>query len=86
MSERCEVTDLVVDQCGGPCHRPDLVDVGELPARVPGSTTIEARFPGRCGHCERPIRFGELISRADVDGVGLWCLHEHTRELGSVSS
>lgn len=66
MSEqRCDVTDLLVDQCACPEHRGGQEVTDQL-------TTVgqpfAAMYAGCCPACERPIQPGQLIARlADED-------------------
>lgn len=64
---RCDLTDLLTDQCACPQHR------GEpAPAQEPAETTgqpFPARFPGRCGTCDGQIHEGDQIARL-ADGSG----------------
>lgn len=65
VTERCEVTDLLVDQCACPQHRggtePTAVETVGQP--------FEASYKGWCPLCEKGIRVGDQIARlADGDG------------------
>ena len=63
MVERCELSDLPVDQCACRVHAPkpdplawrDYVVVVRFPAR----------FDSRCAGCEKPMAEGDLIARTD---------------------
>ncbi len=66
MTERCDTTDLLADQCGCPKHRGGTAVVDEV--KTVGQP-FEARFAGFCPACERPIHPGQEIARlADEDG------------------
>jgi hypothetical protein len=58
---RCDVTDLVRDQCAHCRRLPD-----PKPTRDVG-IWLKARFGGRCVGCDYPIIPGEMI-RASGDG------------------
>jgi hypothetical protein len=62
---RCEDTYLLVAQCACKNHRGGQEVTDEL--KTVGQP-FEARFPGLCPACERPIHEGQLIARlADED-------------------
>lgn len=65
MTDRCDLTELLVDQCACTQHRGD--DIAERPETV--GQPIEARYEGVCGHCDRPIRIGQDIQKL-ADGNG----------------
>lgn len=72
MSERCDLTDLLVTDCAH-C-RPK-------PAKPLGNgATITAQFNGECScGCEQGIREGEQITYStEADG---WCRASHVRTL-----
>lgn len=58
--QRCEVTELLVDQCACPDHRGGVEVVDELETVGP---PFAAAHAGCCATCEGPIRPGELIAR-----------------------
>jgi hypothetical protein len=53
-AERCEKTDLLVDQCGCDIHRP--------PVNVP----FMARYPGYCYTCDKPFVAGDKIRENEL--------------------
>jgi hypothetical protein len=63
VSARCELTDLLVDQCAhctGREGQPTPVD--------DVTVTICARYGGRCGGCGKPFGEGEQIGHSDDAG------------------
>lgn len=63
--QRCDLTDLLVAQCGCPKHRGG--EVIERPQTV--GQAFEAMHDGVCSHCEHRIEPGQMIGRlADGDG------------------
>jgi hypothetical protein len=83
--ERCEKSDLPVDQCAcSECRTDlhtsehDLPDV--LPLQVPGTWT-EATYPGvcQCGCGQRYAVGAEIALARFARGDRLWCLAGHTR-------
>lgn len=62
--ERCDLTDLLVDQCGCPQHRGGAGFVDEL--KTVGQP-FEAAFAGFCPACERQIHPGQMIARLADD-------------------
>jgi len=63
MADRCDLTDLLVDQCACQTHR------GE-PAPDAGirSGGVVAKFPGICSGCGDRIAIGDLITAVDSGG------------------
>lgn len=61
MSERCDKTDLPVDQCAGACCRPDLAKA-EAPGQVEVRVRFTARFNSPCDFCDERIREGEPMA------------------------
>jgi len=63
MSDRCELSDLPVDQCACRVHAPE-------PARVVRDYVITARFPARfdseCDACGNAMDEGDPIARTDA--------------------
>ena len=57
MSERCEMTDLPIDQCAGKCCRPDLKP--DPPEQVHVRVQFMAQYDSRCDLCDERIRTGE---------------------------
>lgn len=69
--ERCELTELLVEQCGCAKHRGGRTPQEEANAEAlhdPSGRWIEARYPGRCAECGKPFQPGTRIraSRSDV--------------------
>ncbi len=62
----CSITDLPRYSCGH-CTGADASAREERQVGRP--ITMTARYPGRCGYCDGPIRPGDRI-RADPDGGG----------------
>jgi hypothetical protein len=76
-SERCELTELLIDQCGCPTHcggqTPDEEAdeyAGYRDSETPGSW-FEANYYGTCSRCQEPFKPGHRI-RAD-GGHGWEC-------------
>jgi hypothetical protein len=64
--QRCDVTELLVDQCACSDHRGGIEVTDEL-ATV--GQPFAAMYAGCCAACEGPIRPDQLIARlADDDG------------------
>ena len=61
MSERCELSDLPVEQCACRVHGPQ-----ESAPSVP-SSAFWARYPGVCPECDEEIEPGDMI-RYGMDG------------------
>lgn len=63
MSDRCDLTDLLITSCACPQHRG-----GEViePAATAGQP-FEAAYEGRCPNCDRPIHVGQAIVRLADD-------------------
>src|ERR1035437_4115659 len=61
MSDRCDLSDLPVDQCACRIHAP--TEPPTLSQRIDGRilATFFARYDGRCEICDRPIISGEPI-------------------------
>ncbi|CRK59049.1 hypothetical protein [Alloactinosynnema sp. L-07] len=57
--ERCDRTELLVDQCGCPQHRgdPNEPASGDFDA----THRFTASFPGRCARCDNSIAVGDQI-------------------------
>lgn len=69
MAERCDLTDLLVDQCGCKDHRGGQTPDEEAARdRRPGPW-FPARYPGTCTRCG-----GEFADNDDIraDGSGGW--------------
>jgi hypothetical protein len=62
--QRCDLTDLLVDQCGCPQHRGDAEVTDEL--KTVGQP-FEAMYSGFCSACERSIHEGQMIARLADD-------------------
>jgi hypothetical protein len=60
--QRCELTELLIDQCGCPTHR-GAAD----PEAAPIGGTF-AKFPGKCAECQESINPGDRISLQSWDG------------------
>jgi hypothetical protein len=69
VAERCERTDLLVDQCACPDHRGG--EVGGLPDEIETvGQPFEAQYEGQCAGCAGHIEPGQRIARvADVPGA-----------------
>lgn len=86
MSERCDYSDLPVASCA---HCQGVRGLTEAPETFVAlslhGSRIEARYPGRCGHCERSYGPGEYLTLAQpahASGDGseaVWCLSEHVQ-------
>lgn len=63
MTERCELSDLVIDQCACRLHAPTTQVAPAAPR--PGAFT--ARYPGHCQACRECIGEGDPI-RSTQDG------------------
>lgn len=74
MSERCERTDLLADQCACPQHRGDPEPAA--PSLPPWAWP--ARYPGKCGDCQLPIEVGDPIAY-DPDHHGEY-VHKECRD------
>jgi hypothetical protein len=61
VSERCELSDLPVDQCACRIHAP--TEPPTLSQRIDGRVlaTFFARYDGRCADCNEPLVAGERI-------------------------
>jgi hypothetical protein len=61
MSDRCELSDLPVDQCACRIHAP--TEPPTMSQRIDGRVLARffARYDGRCEICDRPIVSGEPI-------------------------
>lgn len=72
-TERCDLTELVVDQCSH-CLGQDK----PVKPRATGPT-ISAQYPGTCAcGCKTPFTEGDQITHStDADG---WCLPAHVQE------
>lgn len=64
-TERCDMTELLVDQCGCPQHRGGHTvdeETAALREQLLGTGRwIAARFPGRCCDCRTPFGVGTAI-------------------------
>lgn len=60
MTDRCEITELLTDQCACPRHRGGPAPAEEIQTVGPA---FEAWYPGHCVACEHPIRPGQQIAR-----------------------
>lgn len=69
MAERCDITELLVDECAHCRKLPDL-DVEETVASRRG-TWFTALYAGRCSNCKTASEPGDPI-RADGYGNGGW--------------
>lgn len=59
--ERCELSELLVSQCGCRLHaKPDTAPVH----------TFTARYPGRCRECGEDIQIGQEIINSPLSGGG----------------
>ncbi len=56
--ERCERTELLVDQCGCPLHRGEPDEPG---GDFDATHWFSASFPGRCARCDGDIAVGDQI-------------------------
>lgn len=63
MTGRCDLSDLLVEECACRVHGP----AEPAPGR-PGPV-IAARYPGRCSGCDGPIVVGDPIRHAGTDGA-----------------
>lgn len=89
-TERCELSDLPVDQCGCRKHRPGVtvVDLAERhpphPHTYEFGLIAEAQYESPCAAtgCGQWIRFGERIvpQRYMGHGTGRWAHEECARE------
>ncbi len=77
MIERCEKSDLLVDQCAH-CLGHKL----EAPVLCRSGYPFAARYPGRCAMCLEPIVAGEQITYVREHGGGLVDGYAHA-ECGS---
>jgi hypothetical protein len=64
---RCELTDLLVDQCGCPEHRDGRTVEEEATADRTLGPRFTAQYDGRCSRCGTDFWPGESI-RGDGDG------------------
>lgn len=71
-SVRCDLTDLLVDQCA---HCQGHTDTAPEKAERTG-LPIPARYPGACTHCGQPFAEGDPIAYT-AEG---WALADHTQE------
>lgn len=63
--ERCDLTDLLEDECACPRHRGGIAPTEVETVGQP----FEAGYGGRCERCDHGIRPGDLIARI-ADGPG----------------
>lgn len=74
-ADRCDVTDLLTEQCAHCRGLPDLpTDHPEPRHGDPAGYTegpIVARYPGWCGQCGKRVHPGTRIVRDDQDSVWL---------------
>lgn len=81
--ERCELSDLPVDQCACRTHRPGQ-EADAPPARPAGyGPEVVARYPGRCPACHERYEVGEPIrvelTTVQLRSTGSW-LHSDCAE------
>lgn len=57
--KRCDVTDMLADQCAGVCCRPDLKTPPTEKVRT--GATFEARYRSKCDHCDGVIEPGQRM-------------------------
>lgn len=62
MSERCDLSDLLVEQCGCRVHAP------QVSTSIPTGTVVSAKYPGLCTEGSDDIKPGELIAMTE-DGT-----------------
>lgn len=65
MTDRCDVTDLLVDECACPKHRGGDDVIVPPGAVVEDGLPFVARHAGWCARCRRDIEPGEVIARTD---------------------
>ena len=63
VTERCDTTDLLVNQCACPVHLGG--DVDDRPEVV--GQPFEAQYAGTCVQCDHRITIGDLIVRLAED-------------------
>lgn len=78
MTERCDLTDLLVDQCACRAHRSGAPVVE--PVETVGQP-FAAQYHGLCGSCDGRIAEGDMIVRAADRSVGY--VHADQRECAS---
>lgn len=86
--ERCDLSDLPVDQCG--CHKHKPSQAADSRTRraegthvYPLKVVIVAKYPGRCPECGERYQVGEMITPqqfADVAASGQWAHEDCARE------
>ena len=87
MEERCERTDLLVDQCACPKHRAPVEPrkTGPVPwsgpdgrtARQSASRPFEARYGGMCADCGGWFEEGDMIQyNEDGELIAIDCCGE----------
>lgn len=54
--ERCDLSDLLVSECGCRIHAPVETERKTL------SRVFPAQFPGKCAECREPIDVGDRIT------------------------
>lgn len=70
---RCELTDLLVDQCACPQHRGGFTPQEEASSlRDPSEPAHPARWPGRCAHCWTPFQVGTPIRARQTPTGAVW--------------
>ncbi len=68
-TDRCERTDLLVDQCGCRDHRGGQTPTEEAQERRPPGPWFVGHYDGTCSRCESTFRAGDTIR---ADGAGGW--------------
>lgn len=66
MADRCDLSDLLVTECGCRIHAPTEPD----PTGDPGPP-FRARYGGRCSGCDTAIHEGDTIRDAGTPGAYL---------------
>jgi hypothetical protein len=64
VADRCDLSDLLVTECGCRIHAPTEPE----PAGDPGPP-FPARYPGHCSGCGDPIHDGDMIRHAGTPGA-----------------
>lgn len=70
--DRCQLTDLLVDQCAHCTGAQSIEDqvAAEHAALAGQPGWIEAQYPGACCRCGEPIAVGDLIRRDPCSPAG----------------
>ena len=63
MSDRCEISDLLIGECSCRVHAKAEPPSGLLVIVA----RFNARFDSRCGYCDRTMREGSPIAKTDDD-------------------